>query len=83
MATILTDYKAGNGIKVRLIEFSFSKSLRVVVFSKEEIVFARTSPKHKLEIGSFFQIFSLRKLLVFFQLVKRAQALGHIVGVYV
>ncbi|KAG6876170.1 hypothetical protein C0992_000603 [Termitomyces sp. T32_za158] len=33
------------------------------VFSKQEIVFARTSPKHKLEI------------------VKRAQALGHIVGV--
>ncbi|KAF7359150.1 Cation-ATPase-N domain-containing protein [Mycena sanguinolenta] len=33
------------------------------IFSKEEIVFARTSPKHKLEI------------------VKRAQALGHIVGV--
>lgn len=34
-----------------------------IVFAKEEIVFARTSPKHKLEI------------------VKRAQALGHIVGV--
>ena len=33
------------------------------IFSKEEIVFARTSPKHKLTI------------------VKRAQALGHIVGV--
>ncbi|KAG2020923.1 calcium-transporting ATPase [Coprinopsis cinerea AmutBmut pab1-1] len=33
------------------------------IFSKEEIVFSRTSPKHKLEI------------------VKRAQALGHIVGV--
>ncbi|EJD46213.1 P-type cation-transporting ATPase [Auricularia subglabra TFB-10046 SS5] len=33
------------------------------IFSKGEIVFARTSPKHKLEI------------------VKRAQALGHIVGV--
>jgi len=33
------------------------------IFAKEEIVFARTSPKHKLEI------------------VKRAQALGHIVGV--
>ncbi|KAG6836592.1 hypothetical protein H0H93_006335 [Arthromyces matolae] len=33
------------------------------IFSKSEIVFARTSPKHKLEI------------------VKRAQALGHIVGV--
>ncbi|KAJ7651867.1 aminophospholipid-transporting P-type ATPase [Mycena rosella] len=35
------------------------------IFAKEEIVFARTSPKHKLEI------------------VKRAQALGHIVGVSV
>ncbi|KAF5344223.1 hypothetical protein D9756_011250 [Leucocoprinus leucothites] len=33
------------------------------IFSKSEIVFARTTPKHKLEI------------------VKRAQALGHIVGV--
>ncbi|KAJ3541875.1 hypothetical protein NM688_g6031 [Phlebia brevispora] len=33
------------------------------IFSKDEIVFARTSPQHKLEI------------------VKRAQALGHIVGV--
>ncbi|KDQ59725.1 hypothetical protein JAAARDRAFT_192199 [Jaapia argillacea MUCL 33604] len=33
------------------------------IFSKQEIVFARTSPKHKLEI------------------VKHAQALGHIVGV--
>ncbi|KAL0070554.1 hypothetical protein AAF712_002393 [Marasmius tenuissimus] len=33
------------------------------IFNKQEIVFARTSPKHKLEI------------------VKRAQALGHIVGV--
>ncbi|KAF9533592.1 aminophospholipid-transporting P-type ATPase [Crepidotus variabilis] len=33
------------------------------IFAKDEIVFARTSPKHKLEI------------------VKRAQALGHIVGV--
>ncbi|KAI0792718.1 aminophospholipid-transporting P-type ATPase [Abortiporus biennis] len=33
------------------------------IFAKEEIVFARTSPQHKLEI------------------VKRAQALGHIVGV--
>ncbi|KAF9939853.1 hypothetical protein BGZ75_003130 [Mortierella antarctica] len=34
-----------------------------VVFSKPEIIFARTSPKHKLQI------------------VKHAQALGHIVGV--
>ncbi|RIA83725.1 hypothetical protein C1645_833339 [Glomus cerebriforme] len=33
------------------------------IFSKEEIIFARTSPRHKLEI------------------VKRAQSLGHIVGV--
>ncbi|KAJ3038936.1 hypothetical protein HDV00_012766 [Rhizophlyctis rosea] len=33
------------------------------IFSKEEIIFARTSPKHKLQI------------------VKRAQAHGHIVGV--
>lgn len=34
-----------------------------IVFSKAEIIFARTSPKHKLEI------------------VKRAQSIGHIVGV--
>ncbi|KAH8980852.1 aminophospholipid-transporting P-type ATPase [Lactarius hatsudake] len=34
-----------------------------LIFSKQEIVFARTSPQHKLEI------------------VKHAQALGHIVGV--
>ncbi|KAG0345538.1 hypothetical protein BG004_003625 [Podila humilis] len=33
------------------------------IFSKNEIIFARTSPKHKLQI------------------VKRAQAMGHIVGV--
>jgi len=33
------------------------------IFSKEEIIFARTSPKHKLTI------------------VKRAQSIGHIVGV--
>ncbi|KAF9183625.1 hypothetical protein BGZ51_003892 [Haplosporangium sp. Z 767] len=33
------------------------------IFSKPEIIFARTSPKHKLQI------------------VKRAQAMGHIVGV--
>ncbi|KAF9296011.1 hypothetical protein BGZ74_010519 [Mortierella antarctica] len=34
-----------------------------MIFSKNEIIFARTSPKHKLQI------------------VKRAQAMGHIVGV--
>ncbi|KAI8604404.1 hypothetical protein EDD21DRAFT_394570 [Dissophora ornata] len=34
-----------------------------LIFSKPEIIFARTSPKHKLQI------------------VKRAQAMGHIVGV--
>ncbi|CAG8532596.1 3994_t:CDS:2 [Paraglomus occultum] len=34
-----------------------------LIFSKNEIIFARTSPRHKLEI------------------VKRAQAMGHIVGV--
>ena len=34
-----------------------------IIFSKDEIIFARTSPKHKLQI------------------VKHAQALGHIVGV--
>ena len=33
------------------------------IFAKDEIIFARTSPKHKLQI------------------VKRAQAIGHIVGV--
>ncbi|RHZ47151.1 hypothetical protein Glove_590g46 [Diversispora epigaea] len=34
-----------------------------LIFSKQEIIFARTSPRHKLEI------------------VKRAQGMGHIVGV--
>ncbi|KAI0345042.1 aminophospholipid-transporting P-type ATPase [Trametopsis cervina] len=40
------------------------------IFSKQEIVFARTSPQHKLEIGTSP-----------LQPLKRAQALGHIVGV--
>jgi len=51
------------------------------VFTKEEIVFARTSPKHKLEIGQLLirclPLTLLRPLLI----VKHAQALGHIVGV--
>ena len=42
---------------------SLTESEWDTIFSKEEIIFARTSPKHKLEI------------------VKRAQSLGHIVGV--
>ncbi|KAG6816112.1 hypothetical protein H0H87_008569, partial [Tephrocybe sp. NHM501043] len=52
------------------------------IFSKPEIVFARTSPKHKLEIGEAFIL--LQDYSDFFitpNLVKRAQALGHIVGV--
>lgn len=45
-------------------DLSNLRNRRSLVFAKDEIVFARTSPQHKLEI------------------VKRAQALGHIVGVY-
>ncbi len=55
------------------------------VLNKSEIVFARTSPKHKLEIGMisdvFSKCFSVRTFP--FPLVRRAQALGHIVGVCV
>ena len=46
--------KDGNGIKVissPQLAFSESANSLMVVFSKDEIVFARTSPKHKLEIG--------------------------------
>ena len=56
----------------------------MTVFSKDEVVFARTSPKHKLEIGKCnftkppSSVSDFQK-----KLVKRAQALGHIVGVYV
>ena len=55
--TISMVCKAGNGIKVRfpLLSYPFSlffdKTRSITVFSKDEIVFARTSPKHKLEIG--------------------------------
>lgn len=53
------------------------------VFSKQEIVFARTSPKHKLEIGGFqtWSTLILDQRLTTSFVVKRAQALGHIVGV--
>ena len=77
--------KAGNGIKVRfpllLYPFSlfFDKTL-ITVFSKDEIVFARTSPKHKLEIGSHSCAVRRHQALII-SLVKHAQALGHIVGV--
>ena len=57
----------------------------MTVFSKDEVVFARTSPKHKLEIGkcNFFYKTPSLQFLISKKLVKRAQALGHIVGVYV
>ena len=59
--------KVGNGIKctsmILLIISRCTDSLSNDSFAKTEVVFARTSPKHKLEI------------------VKHAQALGHIVGV--
>ncbi|KAJ3517123.1 hypothetical protein NLJ89_g701 [Agrocybe chaxingu] len=56
------------------------------IFSKEEIVFARTSPKHKLEIGQISILFISSQVETEAadrsrHLVKRAQALGHIVGV--
>ena len=57
----------------------------IPVLNKTEIVFARTSPKHKLEIGMIFnglsKVFSFDIFLS--PVVRRAQALGHIVGVYV
>ena len=48
--------KDGSGIRVRSASF-FSESVHAharatVVFAKNEIVFARTSPQHKLEIGT-------------------------------
>jgi hypothetical protein len=54
-----------------------------LVFSKQEIVFARTTPKHKLEIGMHTHdtLSSTSLTLCVPLLVKRAQALGHIVGV--
>jgi hypothetical protein len=52
-----------------------------LVFAKDEIVFARTSPKHKLEIGML--LLCLDNGILTRNPVKRAQALGHIVGVCV
>ena len=52
MEMISTDCKDGNGIKVRgLLGICYILTENITVFGKEEIVFARTSPKHKLEIG--------------------------------
>jgi hypothetical protein len=78
--------KDGNGIKVKDFRFAFSEttnSLMMTVFSKDEVVFARTSPKHKLEIGKCDFQNPFLQFLISKKLVKRAQALGHIVGVYV
>ena len=55
-------------------------TLLITVFSKNEIVFARTSPQHKLEIGEYIA-FVMFVLHAHCCVVKRAQALGHIVGV--
>ena len=51
---ILINYKDGNGITVGALYSVNSKILTAFfqVFSKQEIVFARTSPQHKLEIGT-------------------------------
>ena len=87
MVMISTIYTAGNGTKVSLYPLSglsclVSHTLSSTVFNKQEIVFARTSPKHKLEIGEFgISRASLLRLNIYILAVKRAQALGHIVGV--
>ena len=64
-------------------EYQFMSSLFfLIVFNKKEIVFARTSPQHKLEIGRFQAVIRIpieSSNLPF--AVKHAQALGHIVGV--
>ena len=52
------------------------------VFSKKEIVFARTSPQHKLEIGMMATFHQCTQYLLTMTVsVKHAQAVGHIVGV--
>jgi hypothetical protein len=79
------DSKDGNGTRVSLFCVVICSHLLIVpssVFSKQEIVFARTSPKHKLEIGQrYFAIISSMRILTNEHKVKRAQALGHVVGV--
>lgn len=84
--TISTTCRAGSGTKVRCASPRWKhRADRTLceVFSKEEIVFARTSPKHKLEIGASCG-FMLPLCADFLATsVKRAQALGHIVGVSV
>lgn len=51
------DYRDGNGIRVRLFRALLIVVVNVTtVFAKKEIVFARTSPQHKLEIGQYWQL---------------------------
>ena len=38
-----------------------------IVFAKQEIVFARTSPQHKLEIGTLEELGSVRLLMKLWQ----------------
>lgn len=54
MGTTSMGFKDGNGTKVCIAHLTSISSDRLPVFAKDEIVFARTSPKHKLEIGQFF-----------------------------
>jgi len=58
MEMISIPWKVGSGIKVSYGSGSWSWIVpqNPSVFSKQEIVFARTSPKHKLEIGEFLQL---------------------------
>ena len=52
MATTSTTLRAGSGTKVSILDNRLTYySDFMLVFQKQEIVFARTSPKHKLEIG--------------------------------
>ena len=51
--------------RFRLLMFESANSMMMIVFSKDEVVFARTSPKHKLEIGKMqFYKTSLQLLIV-------------------
>jgi magnesium-transporting ATPase (P-type) len=76
------DSKAGSGTKVSKVQVRIlSFSSQFAVFSKQEIVFARTSPQHKLEIGEFPQFPNSAPSDCNYTPVKRAQAIGHIVGV--
>jgi hypothetical protein len=62
-----TDCRLGNGTRVHEVHCCIASFLMaILVFSKQEIVFARTSPQHKLEIGE-----SQNSLLIMHVLIMR------------